>query len=133
MHEGINAARVRNGGSPLKWVDKLGEVARAHSDDMTERDYYGHVSPEGLGPSERIAEAGYDCRRVGFYGIAENINAVLVIEDLDRMANEAVETWLDSPGHRSNLLHKRMERTGIGASFGLWDGWSAVYLTQVFC
>ena len=133
VHEGINAARFRNGSSPLKWVDELGEIARAHSDDMTERDYYGHVSPEGLDPTDRARRAGYACRKGTTYGIAENITAVLVVKDLDRMANEAVESWLNSPGHFANLLDKGYDRTGIGASFGLWEGWRAVYLTQVFC
>lgn len=139
VHRGINAARSRNGGSTLKWVDKLGEVARAHSEDMVERGYYGHDSPEGLGPTDRGARAGYDCRKATHYGIAENITMVLVVYKdldhmgLDHMVNEVVQSWLDSHGHRTNLLDGRFDRTGIGASFGLSEGFRAVYVTQVFC
>ena len=134
IHDGINGARVSSGVSPqLRWVDKLGVVARAHSEDMTKRAYFSHDTPEGLGPSERIERVGYNCWKDTHYGVAENITNVLVDESLDRMANDAVQSWLTSPGHRTNLLGKQYDRTGIGASFGRWRGYSAVYVTQVFC
>ena len=53
--------------------------------------------------------------------------------DMDKVASAAVQGWIDSPGHRANLLDRRYDRTGIGASLGKWRGYSAVYLTQVFC
>ena len=134
VHAGINAARARNGVSPqLRWIDKLGAVARDHSEDMTKRAYFSHDTPEGIGPSERIERAGYSCWKESHYGVAENITIVLADDSLDRMADEAVQSWLTSPGHRTNLLGKRYDRTGIGASFGRWRGYSSVYVTQVFC
>ena len=134
VHLGINAARVRNGVSPqLRWEDQLGEVARAHSEDMTRRGYFAHDSPEGLGPSERIDNSGYNCWKASHYGVAENITIELVSSSIDRMADGAVQSWLNSPGHRTNLLGKQYDRTGIGAAFGTWRGYKAVYVTQVFC
>ena len=134
VHAGINAARASNGVSPqLRWEDKLGDVARAHSDDMTRRGYFSHDNPEGLGPSERIDQAGYNCWKDGHYGVAENITIELVSSSINRMADGAVQSWLNSPGHRTNLLGRQYDRTGIGASFGTWRGYKAVYVTQVFC
>lgn len=134
VHVGINAARTSNGVSPqLLWVDQLGAVARVHSEDMTKRVYFSHDTPEGLGPSERIERAGYSCWKDSHYGVAENITIVLMDDNLDRMANDAVRSWMNSPGHRTNLLGKQYDRTGIGASFGRWRGYGAVYVTQVFC
>ena len=134
VHAGINAARAQNSVSPqLRWVDKLGAVARVHSEDMTARNYFSHDSPEGLGPSERIERVGYSCRKESHYGVAENITIVLVGDSLDHMASDAVRSWMTSPGHRTNLLGEDYDRTGIGASFGRWRGYDAVYVTQVFC
>ena len=134
VHAGINAARARNGVSPLlRWEDQLSAVARAHSDDMTKRGYFDHENPEGLGPSDRIDRAGYNCWKGSHYGVAENITIELVSPSIERMADGAVQSWLNSPGHRTNLLGKQYDRTGIGASFGTWRGYKAVYVTQVFC
>ena len=134
VHTGINAARAKNGVSPkLRWVDQLGAVARTHSEDMTKRRYFDHDNPEGLGPSERINKAGYNCWKESHYGVAENITIQLVSGSVDIMADGAVQSWLNSPGHRTNLLGKQYDRTGVGVSFGIWRGHEAVYVTQVFC
>ena len=134
VHAGINLARSTHGRSPqLRWEDRLGAVARAHSEDMTRRNYFSHDTPEGLGPSDRIDKAGYSCWKGSHYGVAENIAIELADVDLDQIARKAVRSWINSPGHRTNLLGRQYDRTGIGASFGRWRGYSAVYLTQVFC
>ena len=134
VHAGINAARTRNGISPqLRWEDQLSDVARAHSDDMTNRGYFDHGNPEGLGPSDRVDRAGYNCWKGTHYGVAENITIELESASIDRMADGAVQSWLNSPGHRTNLLGRQYDRTGIGASFGTLKGHKAVYVTQIFC
>lgn len=133
VHIGINAERVRNGKSPLRWDERLAAVARAHSDDMTSRRYFSHDTPEGLGPSDRINRAGYRCWKSTHFGIAENIAIETTLGNLDQSAAKAVRGWMNSRGHRANLLGKQYDRTGIGASFGTWRGYKAVYLTQVFC
>ena len=133
VHAGINAERARNGGSPLQWEEQLAAVARAHSDDMTSRGYFSHDTLEGLGPSDRIDRAGYSCWKGSHYGVAENIAIETTLVNLDQAAAEAVSGWMNSPGHWTNLLGPQYDRTGIGASFGTWRGYKAVYLTQVFC
>ncbi len=133
VHAGINAERAKNGSALLDWDDRLATVARAHSDDMTSRGYFSHDTPEGLGPSERITRSGYSCWKGTHYGVAENITVELVSGSLESIANDAVGSWMNSSGHRTNLLGRQYDRTGIGASFGRWQGYRAVYLTQVFC
>ena len=133
VHAGINAERAKHGSAALKWEEQLADVARAHSADMTRRGYFSHDTPGGLGPSDRIDRAGYNCWKGSHYGVAENIAIETTLDDLDRTAAEAVRGWMNSPGHRTNLLGRQYDRTGIGASFGTWRGYRAVYLTQVFC
>ena len=132
-HEGINGQRTTNGGRSLSWDGKLAKVARAHSDDMTRRDYFSHDTPEGLGPTDRLHQAGLNCRKGYRYGIAENIAIEMASGNPDRIATKAVQSWMNSPGHRRNLLGRQYATTGIGASYGVWEGRKAVYLTQVFC
>ena len=133
VHSSINAERANNGRSPLKWEKRLAAVARSHSDDMTNRGYFSHDTPERLGPSDRIDRSGYSCWKSSHYGVAENIAIETALGSLDRTAAEAVQGWMNSPGHRTNLLGRQYDRTGVGASFGTWRGYKAVYLTQVFC
>ena len=133
VHTGINLERAKNGSSPLLRDDHLGAIARAHSEDMTRRRYFSHDTPEGLGPTDRIERSGYNCWKGSHYGVTENITIELTEDSLDRMAEEAVRSWVNSPGHRTNLLGKQYDRTGIGASFGKWRGYDAVYITQVLC
>ena len=133
VHVGINVERTKNRGAPLGWDEQLAAVARAHSDDMTSRGYFSHDTPEGLGPSDRIDRAGYSCWKNTHYGIAENLAIETTLGDLDRTVAEAVRGWMNSPVHRTNLLGRQYDSTGVGASFGTWRGYEAVYLTQVFC
>lgn len=133
VHIGINMERTRNGNASLRWDQQLAAVARAHSEDMVNRGYFDHDTPEGLGPSDRIDRAGYSCWKSTHYGVAENLAIETALGDPDRTAAEAVRGWMNSPGHRTNLLGRQYDRTGVGASFGTWRGYEAVYLTQVFC
>lgn len=138
IHEGINAHRAQSGRHPLRWDAGLAHVARSHSNDMAMRDYYSHDTPEGLDPTGRLHAAGLSCRKdygsYYTYGIAENI-AVVTTEhsNMDRAAAHAVTLWVESPGHLQNLLGTKHDATGVGAAYGEWKGYKALYLTQVFC
>lgn len=133
VHEGINAERTKRGIPPLRWDDGLAAVARSHSQDMTERNYFSHDTPEGLDPTDRLHRAGQRCWKRNHYGVAENITVELFASNVSLMATEAVKGWMESHGHRENLIDRSYDATGIGASFGAWMGYNAAYLTQVFC
>lgn len=126
IHLGINAQREAHGGSPLRYVDPLATVARAHSADMISRGYFDHDTPEGLDPSDRVSRSGYNCYA------GENI-AIEYDSSATTVARKAVEGWMNSPGHRTNILDGQYDRTGVGASLGRYHGYSAWYLTQLFC
>ncbi len=119
--EGVNRERAARGLPALAWNERLAAIARAHSRDMARRDYFDHVSPDGLHPRDRVKGAGLDYRE-----IAENIASN---RNVDRPARTAVEGWMDSPGHRANILNPRVAETGMGVAA---DEDGSLYFTQLF-
>jgi uncharacterized protein YkwD len=116
-----NQARIANGLLPLSWDAELCRLARNHSEDMGRRGYFDHETPEGLRPRERARASGYR-----FRVIAENIAYNKGYLD---PAALAVDRWMNSSGHRANILYNRFQYSAIG-SYVASDG--SVYLTQVF-
>jgi Uncharacterized protein with SCP/PR1 domains len=116
-----NVFRLKHGLGALAWHETAAKAARLHSADMAERGYFDHVNPEGEGPFERMAAAGIGDYRA--YG--ENIAAGY------RSAFEAHIGWVNSSGHRKNLLHDRFETLGVGVAYDPDSeyGW---YYTQNF-
>ena len=91
---------------PLSPQSNLGLAARAHSQDMAQRNYFEHDTPEGLGPSDRAARAGWRD------GVGENIAAGTAT------ARETVQMWLESPGHCANMMGPRYRFLGVGYAYG---------------
>jgi uncharacterized protein YkwD len=112
----VNEARADAGCGALTADPALAAVARAHSADMRDRDYFSHTSPEGLSPFDRAEQAG-----VG-YSQAENI----AFGQSDAAA--VMEAWLESPGHRENILDCDLTRLGVGVAEGPGGPW----WTQLF-
>ncbi|MFI9204127.1 CAP domain-containing protein [Streptomyces sp. NPDC053048] len=108
----VNAERARHGCSPVTVNAKLQAAAQGHSDDMAARDYYDHTSPEGRGPGDRISAAGY---RWSTYG--ENIFKS------PKDARTAMDGWMKSPGHRSNILNCAFKEMGVGVNFSSNGPW----------
>lgn len=125
--EGTNAERTERGLAPLDYDEALASVAANHSRDMLDRDYFDHVSPDGVGLGDRYERWGIDC-----YG-GENIylgpNADRFVDE-GALADEIVRSLMDSKGHREAILDPDYERQGIGVVVGP-EG--AVYATQDFC
>ena len=100
---------------PLIWDERLWQVANGHAEDMCARDYFDHVTPEGLSPQDRAAALGFD------FSVAENI----VIGP--NSPNNHFR-WMDEPtctGHRGNILNPKNRRVGIAVircSAGAWAG-----------
>lgn len=113
-----NAERAKAGCSALRLDQTLNRVADGHSEDMAARDYFSHNDPEGNGPGVRIDAAGYQGR-----GWGENIAAGY------RSAAAVVEGWMNSDGHRRNILNCNFNELGVGYAEG---GSYGVYWTQVF-
>ncbi|MEV1065632.1 CAP domain-containing protein [Streptomyces sp. NPDC050263] len=113
-----NRERARTGLRPLAVDRLLATAAQAYSADMAARAFYSHTSPEGSRPWDRAAAAGSTRRTIG-----ENIACG------QRSAAEVVEGWMNSPGHRANILKPAFTHIGVGFAGG---GPSGTYWTQLF-
>ncbi|MFE0367999.1 CAP domain-containing protein [Streptomyces tendae] len=106
-------------GLPALAVDaRLTTAAQAHSADMVARDFYSHTDPDGGKPWDRAAAAGAARRTVG-----ENIACG------QRSPADVVEGWMNSPGHRANVLKSDFTHIGVGLAGG---GRAGTYWTQLF-
>lgn len=133
----------------LSQDSKLTDIARFHSKDMSERDYFSHYTPEGWDPTDRGLKQGYICHKSlggGYYmeGIAENLAqhwlyTSYMIKGVttsynwhseESLAREIVNGWMNSAGHRQNILTSTYDRIGIGIAI---SDEHAVYATQNFC
>ncbi|WP_426567607.1 CAP domain-containing protein [Streptomyces canus] len=113
-----NRERARAGLRPLAVDPLLAAAARAHSEDMVARSFYSHTSPDGSRPWDRAAAAGSTRRTIG-----ENIACG------QRSPAEVVEGWMNSPGHRANILKADFTHIGVGFAGG---GPAGTYWTQLF-
>jgi len=109
-----NRFRQDKGLAPLAKDEELRHAARAFSDDMLVRRFFDHTTPEGLSFDERLADR-YPHR---FYVVGENIwRAFGYNPDRARqVAQEIVDSWMTSPGHRANLLSPDYTHLGVGVS-----------------
>lgn len=114
----VNKVRSENGLSPLAWADDVANVARAHSKDMIDRSFFSHTNPDGLSPFDRLNNNG-----ISFRSAAENIAYG------QRTAEAVMDAWMNSSGHRANILNKNITEIGIGA---VKNQNGTIYWTQVF-
>ncbi len=119
--EAANVMRARNGLAPLSWDSDLCRMARAHSEKMARLGFFGHETPEGLHLKDRARAA-----KIRFQVIGENI---AYNQGVDDPGTFAVQRWMNSSGHRANILSREFKVSGIG-SFVARDG--RVYVTQIF-
>ncbi|MEU0934557.1 CAP domain-containing protein [Embleya sp. NPDC005971] len=112
----VNEERATAGCGPVKNDAKLVALARAHSADMAARDYFDHNTPEGLTPWDRAEKAG-----VTYLG-AENIARG------QKTADAVMRAWMNSPGHRRNILDCSLTKIGVGIK----EGGNGPWWTQEF-
>lgn len=89
---------------------------------MFEKEYFEHKSPTGIGASNIASDVGYD-----FILIGENIALGNFKDDKD-----LVQAWMNSPGHRANILNSRYTEIGIGAEKGKYNGKEVWLAVQIF-
>ncbi len=125
-----NLKRRKNGLPALKWDAKLAEIAREHSLDMTQNNFFSHDNLKGEDPTARAKRNNYGTRkylRGGAYmiGIAENIGKMptgqttegYVNSDADSIGKAHVENWMESSGHRANMLEQNYDVIGVGVAY----------------
>lgn len=116
-----NQSRAGSNLSPLTESSALDQAAQAKADDMLSKQYFEHVSPSGETPWDFIANAKYNYIIAG-----ENLA-------INYYSAEGVEqAWMNSPGHRANILNNNFENIGIGVSQGQYQGVSAIFVVQMF-
>jgi uncharacterized protein YkwD len=109
-----NLERAKAGCGPLHVDARLVAAAQGHSEDMSNRNYFSHTTPEGGTPWDRAAAAGYPSPS------AENIAMGY------RTAADVVAGWMGSEGHRANILNCASHAVGVGYEPG------GSYWTQMF-
>lgn len=125
VFELTNQERTSRGLSALNQDSRLADVARTHSQDMGTRHFFDHTNPDG-----RNAKARVDLAHPGaFRGIGENIYQFVSYEGTDAdLAANLVKGWMNSPGHRDNILKPDYVTLGVGLAQQGRD----LYATQVF-
>jgi uncharacterized protein YkwD len=118
--ERINAIRRERGLSALQANATLAQVARDYSCLMARRDFFSHTGPDGSTVADRVREVGVEYRLVG-ENLARNTNARQPVE-------LAVQGWMDSEGHRENILRAAFTETGVG----ICREGDRYYFTQIF-
>lgn len=121
MLAGVNRLRAEAGVAPLVENPRLDAAAQDHAEDMLARGYYDHKSPEGKQVGDRLNAEGYSWRLA-----AENLAAGHFTVD------SVLEAWMQSSGHRANLLRSNVTDFGFGLAVGPFDSRHRVLWVQTF-
>lgn len=117
----VNRLREAHGRAPLEINEELLAVAREYSRRMAEERFFSHSDPDGLTVRQRVDRAGIKWKMIG-----ENLAYSL---GYTNPVAASVTGWMDSPGHRKNLLDPGFRQTAIGA----WiSSNGTVYFTEIF-
>lgn len=106
----VSGFRAEQGLGPVRANSKLELAAERHAQDMARRGFFSHTGSNGSSVGKRARRAGYR-----FCVIAENIAKG------QRSAAEAMRSWMASPGHRRNMLDRRIKEIGVARAPGnIW-------------
>ena len=116
-----NKNRVDRNISELKVNPLLESAAQMKADDMASKGYFAHNTPDGKTPWYWIEKAGYKYLYAG-----ENL--AVNFENSEDVEN----AWMNSEGHRLNILNPRYTEVGIATSTGTYKGRTATFVVQMF-
>lgn len=143
VHAEVNDRRADHDLEALEWDGTVASVARAHSYDMADRDYFEHTNPDGEDPFDRFSEVDDYCR-----GYGENIALTWLDSPVDSpgsdeattyqtaegLAEGLVDQWMNSTEHREAILEEHggpaWDRGGVGVYLADDGG---VYASHNFC
>jgi len=117
-----NEERTDNGAAALRLNSVLNQAAHNKLQDMFAQQYFDHVSPQGKGPADVVDATGYSYIRVG-----ENLALGNFGSD-----QELVQAWMDSPGHRENILTRGYSEIGIAVGQGMFENKQTWIAVQTF-
>jgi len=147
IHDLINLERKKKGLQGLSWNESLNRIARSYSRDMVKRKFFSHDDPDGRSFIDRYQAGGFVCKLrngnetcLGAENIAQDTlySSVVYLNGApshtwnseDKIAASVVKRWMESKGHRENILTPYFKRQGIGVAVSD-DG--KVYVTENFC
>lgn len=117
----VNRERNKAGIPTLKRNPLLDAAASKKAEDMFEKDYWSHTSPDGRGPWEYIEDVGYAYLTAG-----ENL-----ARGMDS-SREVVDSWIESKSHRANLLYSGYKEVGYAIKRGSLTGENTYLVVQMF-
>lgn len=120
--EETNRMRVEVGLPPLVYDSLLADAAAAKVVDMFEQQYFDHITPQGKGPDSFVKAAGY-----AYISVGENLA-------LGNFGDEGalVDAWMESPGHRENILRSQFTEIGVAVGRGTFNGQRVTIAVQHF-
>ncbi|HEY9897750.1 MAG TPA: CAP domain-containing protein [Pantanalinema sp.] len=118
-----NAERAKVGARALVSDPTLNALARSRSEDMVKRNYFDHVTPDGKKVFDMLKEMGFSYTTAG-ENIAYNSYPI------SQSPQQVMTAWMNSSGHKANILNTRYGRIGVGTYKRSSDG--AIFYTQVF-
>lgn len=119
--EQTNEVRVKDALGTLSPNPLLERAAQIKAQDMAEKGYFSHNTPDGKTPWYFLEEVGYRYQAAG-----EN----LAVNFSD--SRDVIEAWMRSPGHRANMLNGNYTEIGIATARGTYKGKDAVFVVQYF-
>jgi uncharacterized protein YkwD len=120
IRESINQVREDEQLSPLQHNERLAQVARMYSRQMAEQDFFSHTGIDGSTLADRVRAGG-----IIYWVVGENL---FKSTNIPEPVQVAVDGWMDSPGHRENVLRPVFQETGVG----VWRVNNTYYITQLF-
>jgi uncharacterized protein YkwD len=126
IFEAVNERRSAYGREPFVHSERVRLIARLHSKDMADRDFYDHRNPDGQGSEERHEEYG------GCDSTNENIAYLTPrqVNETDDVAAKFVDMWANSPGHNRTMTSKYYQISAVGVYV---TPKGEIYATQNFC
>lgn len=121
VHSLSNGQRQAVGVGILEWNDKLASAAHAKANDMFAKGYWSHTSPDGLTGWDFISSSGYSYQLAG-----ENL-----AKDFSNSSG-VVNGWMNSPGHRANLLNGNYTQEGVAVVSGNLSGQQTTIVVALY-
>ncbi len=104
-----NQERAKSGLPPLAANAELNYAADKYAELMSQNRYFSHTGPDGSQPWDRAKAVGFEAQTMG-----ENIAAG------QKTPQQVVQAWMDSPGHRANILRPSFTQLGVGFDNNYW-------------
>lgn len=117
-----NTERSKHGAGILTESNKLNAAALVKAADILKWQYFEHVAPDGTTVSKLVGDQGYEYIKIG-----ENLALGDFASDAD-----VVTAWMNSPGHRANILDTQFKEIGIGIAYGTYHGRTVYVAVQHF-